>query len=173
VGFLFWNCVYCEAFLYFFIKKLESALAKMGTPTKYRKIFADQAFVACSEGGFTDAKLAKLFKVNKITITRWKHVYPDFCTSIKTGKEKYDTENVEKSLLRRAMGYRNVETYRELDPKNPEKLKVVKTVAKNVIPDVGAQKFWLRNRNRERWPDTQTTESTLKISHEEMLDELE
>ena len=75
-------------------------MAKRGAPPKYRKDYARQAFVACSEGGFTDAKLAKLFDVTKRTVASWKQDIPEFLHSVKAGKEKYDTELVEESLLK-------------------------------------------------------------------------
>jgi len=146
---------------------------KGGAPTKYHASYAKQASVACEEAGFTDARLARLFGVKQSTISNWKNAHPKFLEAVRTGRETYDTQCVEASLLKRALGYRNVEAYREPDPANPDKLKIVKTVTKNVIPDVGAQKFWLRNRNRERWPDTQNIDTNVNISHEEMLDELE
>ena len=145
-----------------------------GINSKYQPDYARQARVACAEGGFSDVKLAKLFNVCKATITNWKKENPDFLASVKEGKEIFDTENVEKSLLKRALGYRFNETVKELDPITT-KMVTTKVTRKDVAGDVKAQTFWLRNRNRERWPDTQKLDGNLnlKMSHEEMLDELE
>ena len=128
-------------------------MARRGAKTKYHKSYARQAEVACAEGGFTDVKLAKLFGVSKSTINKWKHDHPEFSDSVKAGKEKYDTENVEDALLKRALGYKYNEITKEVDPLS-KKVSTSKIVRKEVAGDVKAQTFWLRNRNRDRWPDT-------------------
>lgn len=148
--------------------------AKMGCPTKYKEDYARQAYVACAEGGFTERKLAKLFGVNVSTVKDWKVVHPNFSASIVSGRDIYDNANVEKCLLRRAMGYTTTEVVKVLDPAT-NLMTATKKVTKEVVPDVKAQTFWLRNRNRERWPDTQKLDGNLAVTmtHEEMLDELE
>ncbi len=50
----------------------------VGRPTDYEERFCQMAYVACSEGGFTDKKLAKLFGVCESTINTWKREYPEF-----------------------------------------------------------------------------------------------
>lgn len=149
-------------------------MAKRGAKPKYHRSYARQARVACEEGGFTDIKLARLFDVSKATITNWKKDHPEFLASIKEGKEKYDTENVENSLLKRALGYQYNEIVKEVDPLS-KKLATTKITRKEVSGDVKAQTFWLRNRSRERWPDTKTVDGdfNVNVSHEDMLDELE
>jgi len=152
-------------------------MAKPGVKEKYKDDYARQAQVACSEGGFTDAKLAKLFDVSKATINTWKHSHPDFYSSILAGKEKYDTEKVETALLKRALGFQYNEITKEPAAEEAKEtgLVITKIVRKSVPGDVKAQTFWLRNRNRERWPDSQNVNGnlTLTMTHEEMLDELE
>ena len=147
-------------------------LKKTGTKVIYDPEFVSMAQVAC-ENGFTDLKLAKLFRVSKSLINNWKKDYPDFLVAIKTGKDTYDTEKVETALLKRALGYSYDETTKELDEDGD--MEVTKKVRKQVAGDVKAQTFWLRNRNRERWPDTKTLDGDMKVhlSHEEMLDLLE
>ena len=146
-----------------------------GQPTKFQADFVRQAFVACSESGMTDPKLAKLFNVTLATIKNWKNVHPEFLASIKEGKDIFDSENVENSLLKRALGYHYNEITKEANPDDAGKLATSKTIRRHVAGDVKAQTFWLRNRNRERWPDTKKLDGDLnvKISHEEMLEELE
>ena len=150
-------------------------MAKKGTKQiKYHHSYPRIAEVACAEGGFTDAKLAKLFDVYIGTISFWKKEHPEFLEAVKRGKDKFDTENVENSLLKRALGYQYKEIVKEVDPSTKE-LCTTKITRKDVAADVKAQTFWLRNRNRERWPDTKNTkgEFDVKMTHEEMLDELE
>jgi len=147
-------------------------LSKTGTKVIYDPEFVSMAQVAC-ENGFTDLKLAKLFRVSKSLINNWKKDHPEFLAAIKAGKDKYDTENVETALLKRALGYSYDETIKELDEDGD--MEITKKVRKQVAGDVKAQTFWLRNRNRERWPDMKTLDGDLniKVSHEEMLDKLE
>ena len=156
-------------------------LNKTGTKVIYDLEFVSMAQVAC-ENGFTDLKLAKLFRVSKSLINNWKKDYPEFLAAIKVGKDKFDTEHVEASLLKRCLGYNYDETTREItkpatwdmDDESVE-LSVTKKVKKHVPGDVKAQQFWLRNRNRERWPDTKNLDGDLNVtlSHEELLEALE
>ncbi len=117
--------------------------------------------------------LAKLFNVCKATITIWKREYSEFGEAVREGKEIFDTENVEKSLLKRATGYNYHEIIKETD--DDGQLVIRKKVKKHCAGDVKAQIFWLRNRNRQRWPDTQHVDSNVNVglTHEEMLDQLE
>jgi hypothetical protein len=133
-----------------------------GAPTKYREDYTRMAYIACSEGGFTDKKLADLFGVSESTINRWKHDHPDFWDSIKAGKNKFDTEVVEKAFLKRCTGFYYNETTREpvtvdeIDPTTCDLVKVTKMVVtkrvrKYVSPDVKGCMDWLTNRAPDRW----------------------
>lgn len=148
-------------------KKPKSQHGKSGQPTKYSTKFNDMAYIACSEGGFTDVKLAKLFKVDKSTITNWKRTHPKFFAQIVKGKDEYNIATAETSLMKRAKGYKYKETTKEpgfvkddkgkliLDKNgNPQiKMFVSKVVSKEVAPDPGTLRFFLKNRDPERWPD--------------------
>ncbi|MBC8442010.1 MAG: hypothetical protein H8D87_20270 [Deltaproteobacteria bacterium] len=147
-------------------------LNKTGTKVIYDPEFVSMAQVAC-ENGFTDLKLANLFRVSKSLINNWKKDHPEFLAAIKAGKDTYDTENVETSLLKRALGYSYEETIKELDEDG--EMEITKKIKKHMAGDVKAQQFWLRNRNRERWPDTKNLDGDLNVtlSHEELLEALE
>lgn len=66
-------------------------------------------------------------------------------------------DEVEKALLRRALGFRQEEIHTEdvCDKKTGEVLEAVKrrTVVKEIAPDVRALLFWLKNRRPGRWKD--------------------
>jgi hypothetical protein len=66
-------------------------------------------------------------------------------------------DEVEKALLRRALGFRQEEVHTEdvCDKKTGEILESVKrrTVTKEIAPDVRALLFWLKNRRPARWKD--------------------
>jgi len=155
-------------------KPVKKPVKKVAQNSKYKDDYARQARVACSEGGFTDAKLAKLFAVSAPTITVWKRDHADFKTQVRAGKDEYDCESAENSLLKRVNGYQYDEIVSEINPETGV-MTQVKSTRREVVGDVKAQTFWLRNRNRERWPDSQNISGSLSVTmtHEQMLDELE
>ena len=66
--------------------------------------------------------------------------------------------HIENALVKRALGYSYKEVTRERKlVRNPEtdeheyKLVVTKTVTKHVVPDVGAQQYYLEHRAPKRW----------------------
>ena len=71
-------------------------------------------------------------------------------------------DDVEKALLRRALGFRQEEIHTEdlCDKKTGEVLEAVKrrTVIKDIAPDVRALLFWLKNRRPGRWKERLPTE---------------
>lgn len=146
---------------------------KQGPLSKYHDEYPRIAKVACEEGGFTDIGLAKLFNVCKATITIWKREHPEFGDAIRQGKESFDTNYVEKALLKRALGYSYEEVIHEAGREG--KLVPTRKIQKHLAGDVKAQIFWLRNRNRKRWPDTDRHEGAMNINltHEEMLNMLD
>src|SRR5690348_1824657 len=74
-----------------------------GRPTVYKPEFVEQARKLCVLGA-TDVELADFFEVTVTTLNRWKSLYPEFCASIKSGKDVSD-ERVERSLYHKAVGY--------------------------------------------------------------------
>ena len=144
--------------------------AARGRPTDYKEEYDRMAYVACSEGGFTDKKLALLFGCNKDTIYAWKKAHQSFSDSIQEGKDEFDSNGVEHALLRICKGFRFTEKTKEARPiclvtvkedgtevgreEIGTVLMLTKTVSKVVTPNDRAIRFWLRNRRRKRWPDT-------------------
>ena len=124
----------------------------MARPTNYRKEYAEQARKLCLLG-YTDKQLADFFGVNESTITRWKVKYPEFCMSIKKGKEFADIDVVE-SLYKRATGFE----YNEVELKTDDKTKSKRVTKKLVDPDPTSAIFWLKNRQPKLWRDKQTIE---------------
>ena len=121
-----------------------------GRPTAYKDHYPDKAYEFCAEFGMTDKKLARLFDVSVATIYVWKKEYPEFLESIKKGKDDYDSVNIEKSLRRRANGFRFSEKTKELVDGEMTETKIV---GKFVPPDPTSMIFWLKNRHPERWRD--------------------
>ena len=141
-----------------------------GRPTDYKAEYDRMAYVVCSEGGFTDKKLALLFDFNPSTIRMWKKAHEGFSMSIQKGKDEFDSNGVEHALLRICKGFRFTEKTKEARPiclvtvkedgtevsreEIGTELILTKTISKIVTPNDRAIRFWLRNRRRKRWPDT-------------------
>lgn len=132
----------------------------MARPTNYRNEYAEQARKLCLLG-YTDKQLADFFGVNERTINRWKSDYPEFCQSIKKGKELADI-NVVESLYKRAIGIE----YEEVELKTDGQNKSKRVVKKLIPPDTTAQIFWLKNRQPKSWRDKQVTETTINVVDE-------
>jgi hypothetical protein len=130
-----------------------------GRPTEYREEFNEQAEKLCTIFGACDKKLGKFFKVSKTTITNWKSTYPEFLASIKKGKDIFDAENVEASLLERACGYQHEEIkyFAHEGVVTDERV-----VIKQYPPETTAAIFWLKNRHPDRWKDVKRSEVTGK-----------
>lgn len=135
-----------------------------GRPTRYHPAYAAQARDLCAEYGATDARLATLFGVGKATIHRWHKDHADFADACQTGRDSYNSAEIEACLFKRAKGYKITEVTKEpvlvsvageSAPRLVGELRVTKTVTKHVLPDIGAIKFVLTNRKPDRWRDRQ------------------
>ncbi|MDX9785830.1 MAG: hypothetical protein RBT11_03555 [Desulfobacterales bacterium] len=115
--------------------------------------------------------MARLFGVCRTAVQTWARENSEFLSAIKRGRDKYDSEVVEKALLKRANGYQFTETTLESDKTG--KMVITKLVRKQMVPDVTAQIFWLKNRNPARWRDAKYIDGSLRISHEAALAALE
>ena len=138
-------------------------MAKMGRPTKYKDYFP-QLVYWMAKAGLTDKELSKKLCIDERTLANWKNEYPEFFQAIKNGKNAID-DLVEGSLLRRALGYEYDEETYEI-PKQSKDLeadpepKLTKRVTKQVVPDVTAQIFWLKNRRSADWKDRKFVDVT-------------
>lgn len=129
----------------------------MAPPSKYPKDAPARLreLATAHEDGLTDEEVAAFFGVTDRTVRNWAKRHPDFLQALIEARGVVDQE-VERSLYRRAVGYRV-----------PDK-KVIKdgdgiiirteTTTKEVLPDVTAQIFWLKNRKPQQWRDKQEIE---------------
>jgi hypothetical protein len=154
---------------------------KGGRRTKYKAVFAEQAYKLCLLG-FTDKQLSEFFEVNEDTIHQWRKVHVEFSEKAKAGKTMADGEVVQ-AMFKRAIGFSYDEvTFEKIDGKvnldvTPTEVITTdaykkKIVSKLVIPDTGAQMNWLKNRQRELWRDKQDLGFDFDNMPEEMLDEI-
>lgn len=129
------------------LKSVTLAPEMPGNATVYRPEFAEEAHKLCQLGA-TDNDLADFFGVTTRTIIRWQAYHPDFCKSLKRGKEAAD-DRVERSLYARATGY----TFDSEKISIQDGMVTRATTIEHVPPDVTACIFWLKNRRPSEWRD--------------------
>lgn len=105
--------------------------------------------------GASEEDIAKRLGIAYSTFNLYKSKKSELSEVLKKGKEIVDTE-VENALLRRALGFDYEEITRERNANG--ELVVTKTVKKQVVPDVTAQIFWLKNRCPTEWKDKREIE---------------
>lgn len=120
-----------------------------GRPSKFKPEFVEQAR-KLAELGATDREVAHFFDVDEATVNRWKHTQPEFCESLKVGKETADAR-VEQALYRRAVGY-SMDAVKIFMPAGAEK-PVYAPYVEQHTPDTTAAIFWLKNRRPDLWRD--------------------
>lgn len=135
---------------------------KGGRPSKYETHVLPRMveIEGWARDGLIDEQIAKNLGVALSTFMTYKKKYPELSDALKRNKEVADRE-VENALFKRAVGYKYEEITRELkkDPDTDElSLVVTKVVTKEVVPDVTAQIFWLKNRKPKEWRDKQEVE---------------
>lgn len=114
--------------------------------------------------GYTKVDLANYFEVNVDTIYEWSSRYPEFSEALQRGGINADAR-VAKSLFHRANGFscieevvkvvngrviKNVDTCTVIARTNRNTVLKIRTT-KRYPPDVEACKFWLINRQRDKW----------------------
>jgi hypothetical protein len=116
---------------------------------------------AYARDGLIDEQIAKNMGITATTLYDWKNKFPSISEALKRGKEVVDIE-VENKLLQRAKGYEYIETTYErienmvVEPDGSVNVipgTKIKTVVKQMAPDVTAQIFWLKNRKSAEWRD--------------------
>lgn len=112
--------------------------------------------------GATEAEIAKIMGISKSTLTDWKQTKVGFLDALEDGKQKADAK-VAKALFQRAIGYNAPDVHIS----NYKGEITITPISKHYPPDVKAQIFWLKNRQRDKWTDPNYTEinSNLNISH--------
>jgi transposase-like protein len=153
----------------------------------YKPEFDEIVYKICAETGASNRQLIRIFGCAEQTFYDWRNKYPSFDQKLREGKDKFDSEHIEKSLVRRAKGFRVTEVIKEplivktedgqnvvVDPQ----LTVTKTITKVIPSDVNAIKFFLANRSPQRWKNANEFQLTGKdggaiqtaVRHEDILD---
>lgn len=120
-----------------------------GRPSRYKPEYARIAKSMCALGA-TTADLAETFGVAASTICAWQVSHQEFSESLRVGKKGPDIR-VERSLYQRALGYEYQAEKVVICHGEP----VVVKYREHVPPDTAACKFWLINRRKNEWADTQ------------------
>ena len=115
-----------------------------GRPTKFKQEYCDRAFDFALVG-MTDDEIAGALKIDRATLYRWKNAHQDLCDAIKRGRDRYDTEVVERALTQRAAGYEYSEEVMTRDGPS--------VITKRFHGSDTAAIFWLKNRQPDRWRD--------------------
>ena len=121
---------------------------------KYNADYHDDWAWSLAAMGATEEEIAEAMGVSKRTIGRWKKDHDSFAKALSKGKGVSDAKVI-RSLYERATGYEYEEEKRivEYDKDgNVKPIRVEKT-KKHVPPDVVAEIFWLKNRQRSQWCD--------------------
>lgn len=100
--------------------------------------------------GAIERDIAKKLGVSESTFSGYKKEHPELMQTLTVNKEVADAR-VESALYKRAIGYEYDEVCTEVSPDGTK----TKTTTKQVLPDVTAQIFWLKNRKPDRWKDKQ------------------
>ena len=157
---------------------------KTGRPSSIDKISLKKCEILYKQG-WTDEQVANFFDLTVTAIAIYKTKHPKFFNTIKDWKLEAD-HKVEKSLYQRALGYQYDEvTYEQsktgglgikLDDGDISEIKhtptcKVRIITKQVIPDVLAQMFWLKNRKPAEWREKHEVEHSGSINLHAMITE--
>ena len=108
-----------------------------GRPSGYKPEYCNIAYQLCRQYGADNDKLCEILNITEPTLIKWKYDNREFFKAIQNGKDEYDSEHVEKALLKRAKGFKTQ----------------VNGTEKYFPPDPAANIFYLKNRRSNRWRD--------------------
>ena len=110
--------------------------------------------------GLSNEQIAHNMGITFQTLYKWQDKYSELREALKKGKEVVDRE-VENAMLKRALGYEYDDVTQEpVTDKDTgiTEMRVTKRVTKQIVPDVTAQIFWLKNRKPEEFRDKRDVE---------------
>ena len=139
---------------------------------KYEEWLTDDGLLRISgwaRDGLTYHQIADNMHINVATLRVWRSTYPTIDAALKESADIAD-RHVENALYKRALGYTYDAVTQELRLTNEtgeERLVETRRVTKQVLPDVTAQIFWLKNRKPKDWRDKReddTVDKTINIT---------
>lgn len=140
----------------------------MAARPKYNAAYHDDWAWSLAAMGATNEEIAEAMGVSKRTIIRWTKDYESFADALTKGKGVSDAK-VARSLFERATGYDYEEEKRIVEYDKDGNVKPVKVekYKRHAPPDVIAQIFWLKNRQRAQWCDHPEAQEQGQIVDEE------
>lgn len=139
---------------------------------KYEEWLTDDGLLRISgwaRDGLTYQQIADNMHINVTTLRDWRKAYPSIDSALKESADIAD-RHVENALYKRALGYTYDEVTQELHynkETGEEQFVETRRVTKQVLPDVTAQIYWLKNRKPKEWRDKReddTVDKTIKIT---------
>ena len=102
--------------------------------------------------GTTDNEVIESLGVARSTFYLWKQEHKEFSEAIRQGKDFFDSNEIENSLLQKAKGGFIV---KEVTIKKDAEGNIIEEISKTRTqpPDTGAIKYWLNNRDPKRWTE--------------------
>lgn len=147
----------------------EKRIDKGGRPSQHAEWLEPdklKQLEAWARDGLTYEQIAHNCGISVRTLGNWKARYIPILQALKKGREVVDIE-VENALLKRALGYtyeevtkENVQVGKDGDGRPIFQMVETRRVTKEVLPDVTAQIFWLKNRKPAEWRDKQQIDYT-------------
>lgn len=131
---------------------------KVGRRGKYEDWLTEDGLLKVqgwARDGLSNEQIAHNMGVSAKTLCEWQNRFGEFRNALKKGKEVVDRE-VENALLKRALGYEYDEVTQEPATDKDTgitEMRVTKRVTKQIVPDVTAQIFWLKNRKPNEFRD--------------------
>jgi len=122
-----------------------------GRPTKYNPVAHPMVAEALANAGRIDDEIADAMQINRSTFYAWKKEYPEFSDAVARGKSPVDIK-VENAFLAGCLPHDIFEEKQVMEAEKPKRMEKTK---KHTLGDIGGQKFWLKNRMRDRWRDEQ------------------
>ena len=141
----------------------EKKASNRGSHGKYGAWIAPEGLLKIqgwARDGLSDKQIAHNIGITQTTLYEWQKRFPELSEALKKGKEVVDRE-VENAMLKRALGYEYDEITQEpVTDKDTgiTEMRVTKRVTKQIVPDVTAQIFWLKNRKPEEFRDKRDVE---------------
>ena len=135
-------------------------------PVAYKKEFPELAFnyalLGCDQ-----YRLAELFNIGHDRLHKWFQIHPELRERWEAGRDQADAE-IAASLYHRAKGYKHKETKIAT---HMGEITDTTEIDKHYPPDTTAAKWWLSNRQPDRWKHETAIKVSGKIGREEMTDE--
>jgi len=159
-------------------KVLSEESRKDGRPQKYDDSYHPKAVFEIMKLGATKRKCAEILAIAHETLYKWDRIHPEFSDALLKGRDAYLSGDLEGALHKRAKGFRysektyerpqvnvNFTVHPDMEETDAEEQKdriikmlsywepvLTKEVKKYYPPDVAALKYYLGNRDAERWP---------------------